>query len=69
MGKVKVKIIDTEQEWIVEISAPTSIKDILEKIGLSPEEYIVSKNGEVVPEDEEVSDGDTIILYPVVSGG
>ncbi|NPA99730.1 MAG: MoaD/ThiS family protein [Crenarchaeota archaeon] len=69
MGRVKVKIVDTDQEWIIEVSNPTSIREVLERIGLSPEEYVVSRNGEVVSEDEQVSDGDTIILYPVVSGG
>ncbi|NOZ89564.1 MAG: MoaD/ThiS family protein, partial [Crenarchaeota archaeon] len=32
-------------------------------------EYVVARGGRVVAEDEEVSDGDELLLYPVVSGG
>jgi len=67
--RVRVKIIDTDQEWLVEAENGARIRDVLEKLDLNPEEYIVSRNGEVVAEDEEVGEGDLIILYPVVSGG
>ncbi len=69
MVRVRVKIIDTDQEWLVEAENGARIRDVLEKLDLNPEEYIVSRNGEVVAEDEEVGEGDLIILYPVVSGG
>ncbi len=69
MVRVKVKIIDTDQEWLVEVENGARIRDVLEKLDLNPEEYIVSRNGEVVAEDEEVGEDDLIILYPVVSGG
>ena len=69
MVRVKVKIIDTDQEWLVEVENGARIRDVLEKLDLNTEEYIVSRNGEVVAEDEEVGEGDLIILYPVVSGG
>ncbi len=69
MVRIKVKIIDTDQEWLVEAENGAKIRDVLEKLDLNPEEYIVSRNGEVVSEDEEVGEGDLIILYPVVSGG
>jgi len=67
--RVRVKIIDTDLEWLVEAENGAKIRDVLEKLDLNPEEYIVSRNGEVVSEDEEVGEGDLIILYPVVSGG
>ncbi len=69
MVRVRVKIIDTDQEWLVEAENGAKIRDVLEKLDLNPEEYIVSRNGEVVSEDEEVGEGDLIIFYPVVSGG
>lgn len=69
MVRVRVKIIDTDLEWLVEAENGAKIRDVLEKLDLNPEEYIVSRNGEVVSEDEEVGEGDLIILYPVVSGG
>ncbi len=69
MVRVRVKIIDTDQEWLVEAENGAKIRDVLEKLDLNPEEYIVSRNGEVVSEDEEVGEDDLIILYPVVSGG
>ncbi len=69
MLRIRVKIIDTDQEWLVEVEKGARIRDVLENLDLNPEEYIVSKNDEVVAEDEEVSEGDLIVLYPVVSGG
>ncbi len=45
------------------------IKELLEKLGILIEEYVVVKNGEVTTEDDIVEDGDEIVLYPVVSGG
>lgn len=45
------------------------IRDLMVKIGLVINEYIVVKNGQVVTEDEVVKDGDQLIIYPVKSGG
>jgi len=65
---VKVKVLG-DGEHTVEYREGMKIVDVLKSLGLLVDEYVVSKNGRVVAEDEEVRDGDEIVLYPVVSGG
>ncbi len=43
--------------------------DVLRELGLLENEYVVVRRGKVVAEDEELADGDELVLYPVVSGG
>ncbi|MEM0355151.1 MAG: thiamine biosynthesis protein ThiS [Desulfurococcaceae archaeon] len=66
-----VKVEVRERENIVyEIEANgLTIKELLVKLGLIPSEYVAVKNGNVVTEEDRVVDGDTLILYPVKSGG
>ncbi|NPA32713.1 MAG: MoaD/ThiS family protein [Aquificae bacterium] len=44
-------------------------KEILKRLGLSPLSSLVVKNGEVIPEDEEVSEGDEVRVINAISGG
>lgn len=46
-----------------------TVRELVEKLGLMPSEYVVVKNGNVITEEDRVVDGDIIILYPVKSGG
>ncbi|MEM1661371.1 MAG: thiamine biosynthesis protein ThiS [Desulfurococcaceae archaeon] len=66
-----VKVEVRERENIVyEMEANgLTIKELLVKLGLIPSEYVAVKNGNVVTEEDRVVDGDTLILYPVKSGG
>jgi sulfur carrier protein len=45
------------------------VKELLKKAGLSSEAYIVVRDGNVLTEEDLIYDGDTITLYPVISGG
>lgn len=66
---VIVRMVDGSKEWVLEDASGKRIGEVLKSLGLNTEEYIVVRNGRVVTIDEEVSNGDEIILYPVVSGG
>ncbi len=66
---VIVKLVDGSRKWVLEDAAGRTIGEVLRSLGLNTEEYIVARNGRVVTIDEEISEGDEIILYPVVSGG
>lgn len=66
--KVHVNVFGREQRT-VEVKKGSRIIDVLEKLSLNPVEIVVAKNGEVVPEDDFVSDGDKLDFYSVVSGG
>jgi len=66
---VRVRIIDGREFQVGFESSNVKVKDVLKKLKLSSEEYVVVKSGSVVTEEDSVSDGDELILYPVVSGG
>ncbi len=46
-----------------------TVKELLNKLKLNPEAYLVAKNNEIVDEDEQLEDTDTITIFSVVSGG
>lgn len=65
-----IRIRSIDGSFVKEVNVrKTRIKELLEKLGILTEEYVVVKNGEVTTEDDIVEDGDEIVLYPVVSGG
>jgi len=45
------------------------VSELLKRLGLLREEYVVARNRSIVTEDDMILDGDKIFLYPVVSGG
>ena len=45
------------------------VKELLERLGLSPLSSLVVKNGEVVSEEELVGEGDNIRVINAISGG
>jgi sulfur carrier protein len=46
-----------------------TIKQLMKGLGLSSENFVISRNGEIVLEDELLANGDKIKLFPVISGG
>ncbi len=65
---VRVRILG-DGERVVEYRPGMRVFDVLKELGLLAGEYVVAKGGRVVAEDEEVGDGEELLLYPVVSGG
>ena len=45
------------------------VKNVLERIGMNPEEYLAVKGESILTDDDYVKDGDEIEVYDVVSGG
>ncbi|AEM39630.1 thiamineS protein [Pyrolobus fumarii 1A] len=68
MPRVRVRILGGEVKE-VEVDNGARVADVLRAAELLSTEYVVTKNGRVVAEDELVTDGDELVLYPVVSGG
>ena len=66
--KIRVYNEKEEKEYEMDFDGKT-VLDLLNKLGLNPERYVVVKNGEVVAEDAEINDGDYIKILDVVSGG
>ncbi|MEM0161057.1 MAG: MoaD/ThiS family protein [Thermoplasmata archaeon] len=53
----------------VKIKGERLVSEILKELSLTAETHIVLKNGVPVPEDDKVSDSDTIQIIRVFSGG
>jgi len=47
----------------------STVKQLMKELGLSSENFVISKNGEIVLEDELLANGDNVKLFPVISGG
>ena len=47
----------------------TTVDDLLKQLNVNPETVLVTKNEEVVTEDEKLSDNDSLELLNVISGG
>jgi len=58
----KEKVLTIKKEKVLAI-------DLLKALGLSPEYAFVVKNGEVVPETEEIKSEDSIKIVNAISGG
>jgi|YelNatPaOPRAMG01_1025707.scaffolds.fasta_scaffold09346_8 sulfur carrier protein ThiS len=43
--------------------------DLLKRLDLRPDSWIVIRNGKAIPEDTPLKDGDSLRLLSVISGG
>ena len=65
--RVRYRVLGGETNE-VETEAGT-VRELMRELGLNVEEYIATRGGNVVPEDEELEEGAEIVFIPVVSGG
>jgi len=47
----------------------STVKQLMKELGLSSENFVISRNGEIVLGDEKLANGDRVRLFPVISGG
>ncbi|BAZ99733.1 MoaD/ThiS family protein [Methanothermobacter sp. EMTCatA1] len=66
---MKFTVITDDGKKILESGAPLRIKDVLGELEIPIETVVVKKNGEIVIEEEEISDGDIIEVIRVIYGG
>jgi sulfur carrier protein len=64
---VKVKLRNPDRT--VEVSGPTSVRALLEELGIVPEAVLVIRDATLLTRDEAVSEDDEIEVRPVLSGG
>lgn len=62
-------IIISNKKKKINLKKPLKIIQILKKLNINPEEYIVKKNNELCLEEEIIENKDKIELISVVSGG
>jgi len=53
----------------VELPEGTVLKDLLKKLNINRDRFIVIKDAEAVKENYILKDGDKITILPIVSGG
>ena len=56
-------------EKTIEIGKNSSVKDLLANMKINPVTVIVSRDNNIITEDEKVNDNDKIRLISVISGG
>jgi len=57
------------KENTIEIGENSSVKDLLANMKINPVTVIVSRDNNIITEDEKVNDNDKIRLISVISGG
>ena len=67
--KVKAYIDKDKKSLEVELEDNATIKDMLKKININPVTVIVSRDNNIILEDENLKDNDKIKLISVISGG
>ena len=58
-----------KKEKDIELDENSSIKDLLTKMNINPVTVIVSRDDNIILENEKLSDKDKIKLISVISGG
>lgn len=66
---MKVRLRQGREEEEVELEEGASVGEALKKARVNRETVVVRKGGKVVTEEEELSQGDTLELITVISGG
>jgi sulfur carrier protein len=67
--KVTVREIGKKGERKVQLTSPITIAELLEQLGYNRETVVIKLNGKIVVEEERISEGDSIEILPIVTGG
>lgn len=67
--QVKVFYDRENKENTIEVNSNILVKDLLAKMNINPVTVIVSREDNIITEDEELKDNDNIRLISVISGG
>ncbi len=68
--RVKVRLLPTQRRTrTVELGSRATVEDAIRALGLYPDAWIPVRGDTPVPLDETLSDGDSLKLISVVSGG
>ena len=71
MEKIKINaFIDRENKnAVLELENNSIVSDLLKKLEINPVTVIVSRNNELILEDEKLNNDDNIKILSVISGG
>ena len=71
MSKIDIKIfVDRDNlNRTIELGNSSIVADLLKKLNINPVTVIVSRNNELILEDEKLNNNDEIKILSVISGG
>jgi sulfur carrier protein ThiS len=61
------KLILRNQEY--EVRHGMTIRKALQKSGIEPDSVLITRDGELITDDQIINENDVIKLVPVISGG
>lgn len=64
-----MKVLVTNPHQELEVPGPTRVQQLLQRLDLTPEAYLVIRGDELVTEDTVLEDSDSIEIRSVISGG
>ncbi len=64
-----MRIVSERDSSVREIAFSGTVEALLSELSINPETVVVVREDVILSAEEEVSDGDTITLLSVVSGG
>ena len=67
--KVKAFVDKEKKNLDLELGNDSTVKDLLKKMNINPVTVIVSRNNDIILENERLKDGDDIKIISVISGG
>ena len=62
-----IKVTYRDKQW--EVPGQIAVRDLIIKVGLSPEAVLAVRKGQLVLDSEVLGDDDEIKLIAVISGG
>ena len=69
MNGARVRVLLRNPRREIEVPGPVHAGVLVARLELNRESVLVIRNGELVPGDAELQDGDQIEIRPVISGG
>ena len=66
---MNVTTIYKSEQSDVELDDGATVKDVVQQLELQPNTVLVTRNGEVLLEDDSLEDGDRLEILPTISGG
>ena len=67
--KIKVNISRTKETKSLELDVGTTVQDALKKLNLKPDTIVVMSKNKPIPIDDELRDGEELVIIQVSSGG
>jgi sulfur carrier protein ThiS len=57
------------RDKVYEVPAGMTVRDALLRLGIEPDSVLPTRNGELITDDLQLKEGETIRLVAVISGG